>query len=132
MTHLFPLSPKRCRRLGIIIAAGIVLSAIYFFINPYGSQFAPKCIFHLLTGFDCAGCGSQRMLHALLHADFANAWNANPFLLIVSPYLILWIWVETDPDANPNLHRRMNSLTTIIIILATALCWTILRNLLNL
>ena len=123
------LSRKRLRRLAVLAVAGGAILTLYFLFNPAASVFAPKCIFHTLTGLDCPGCGSQRMVHALLHADFRSAWSANPFLLMSAPYLAFWIWVETDPDANPRLHRAMNSPLAIVIILFFIIAWGIFRNL---
>lgn len=53
----------------LIVAAG---AALYFIFDPAVTRWAPKCMFRVLTGYDCPGCGSQRALHALLHADMAG------------------------------------------------------------
>jgi hypothetical protein len=47
----------------------------------------PPCPFHALTGLYCPGCGSTRALHALLHADFAQAMAMNPLLVLALPVL---------------------------------------------
>lgn len=45
------------------------------------------CIFRLVTGLKCPGCGVTHMCIALLHLDFAAAFEANPAVLLISPLL---------------------------------------------
>lgn len=40
-----------------------------------------KTFFHL----NCPGCGSQRMIHSLLHFEFGQAFSYNPLLFISLP-----------------------------------------------
>ncbi len=124
----------------ILIIVGILLAALYFTIDPAQSVWMPKCLFHTLTGWDCPGCGAQRMSHALLHLDFAQAWRANAMLLCVLPYIIFWLYIELTPRSNPSaahysprfgaIRRALNSNTAIAIITLVLLSWTLLRNLL--
>lgn len=89
---------------------------------------APKCTFKFLTGYDCPGCGSQRMLHALLHGDIAAAWQANAVLLCMIPLLAIMIFAAMTRLRNPRLYAVVNSLPVIISLLAITIIWTILRN----
>lgn len=116
------------------IAAGIsavvvLIGVLYFIFDPADSALAPKCIFHSLTGWDCPGCGSQRMLHALLHGDLRGAWHANAFLLCASPLLALMIFSALFRTRLPRLYNILNSVPSIIIVSASLTAWTILRNL---
>lgn len=43
------------------------------------------CVFHLVTGLSCPGCGVSRMFMALLRLDFGAAWEANPAILALLP-----------------------------------------------
>ena len=43
------------------------------------------CIFHLVTGFKCPGCGVTRMAVALLQLDVAKAFEANAAIVLLSP-----------------------------------------------
>ncbi len=52
----------------------------------------PHCPFKALTGWDCPGCGSTRMLHVLLHGDFVGAARYNLVALGMVPVL-LWAWL---------------------------------------
>jgi hypothetical protein len=60
--------------------------------NVAGNIF-PPCIFRELTGYYCVGCGTTRMMHALVHGDIARAFSMNPLamlLLIISPVPLAW------------------------------------------
>lgn len=121
---------------GVVV---LLLGVIYFLFDPAMAGWMPKCIFHSVTGLDCPGCGSQRMIHALLHADLKSAFQANALLLLSLPYLIFWLWIEYTPRThrdNPKYSIRlerwrmkMNSPTAIGIICIIIIAWTILRNL---
>lgn len=118
------------RRLLFILTgvAVVILGGIYYMVDPATSRFMPKCILHTLTGLDCPGCGAQRMFHALLHGDFAAAWEANPFLLCCLPLLVMGIWA----DLRPGLFRRITYSQWFIWGFAGAvILWGILRNIHN-
>lgn len=83
-----------------------------------------------LTGYDCPGCGSQRMFHALLHGDIAGAWRHNAFLLLVLPVIILMVIVEANRLRWPRLYRLLFSTAAIHTWTALLIAWTILRNVL--
>lgn len=102
--------------------------ALYFIFNPVDSEWAPKCAFHALTGYDCPGCGSQRMLHALLHGDIAGAWRANAFILCLIPLLALMLWSASFRTRHPRLYAVLNSPLAIITVTAALIIWTIARN----
>lgn len=72
--------------LGLFIVA--LLVPVYMSINPALSPYLPKCIFHVLTGYNCPACGIQRAFHALLQGDFMGAISYNYFLVIAIPYFI--------------------------------------------
>ena len=107
---------------------GLCLLAFYFIFDPLESSFMPQCVFHKITGLQCMGCGSQRVIHALLHGDFASAWEANRFLVLALPFLAFLIYVEMTRLKHPALYKSVHSLPVIIIVSATLLAWLILRN----
>lgn len=117
---------------GAILVAGCSLLLFYFIFNPEDSRFMPQCIFHKITGLQCMGCGAQRMIHALLHADFKSAFMANAFLFCSLPLLIFFIWVEISRSRHPRLYARCHSLPVIISAATLLIAWFIVRNLLNL
>jgi hypothetical protein len=75
------------KRVIIISTAVLAIALLYFFIDARGGDFFPHCPFHTLTGLYCPGCGSQRALSALLHADFLQAANFNILLVLSLPFI---------------------------------------------
>ena len=52
------------------------------------------CLWKILTGHPCIGCGITQAIVFLLKLDFANAYLSNKFVYIVFP-LILYIWIKS-------------------------------------
>lgn len=74
------------------------------------------------------GCGAQRMLHALLHGNIAEAFHANAFLLLSFPLLAFMVWVELSRHKYPKLYVRAHSLPVIISVACMLALWFIIRN----
>ena len=70
-----------------LIAAAAAVSVLYGF-DPARHAFFPPCPFFKMTGLYCPACGSTRALHELLHADFAQAFQCNPLLIVLLPWLV--------------------------------------------
>lgn len=89
------------------------------------------CLFHRLTGWDCPLCGGQRMLVALLHADFRAAFALNPFLMCSLPLYLLWVVCYIKPKflQQSAVISRLCSDSAILIYIFMALLWGIIRNL---
>ena len=98
---------------------------IFVFLTGLGIP----CIFHLLTGLHCPGCGITRMFVALGRLDFAAAWDANPLILVLLPFLVgfstwhLYEYIKVGKTRTPLFEK-------ILIILAFVLTvvFGILRN----
>lgn len=117
------------RHRGWIIIGLLVLAAvIYTLIDPGKEVWMPKCAFRYLTGLDCPGCGSQRMLHSLLHGDLRGAWHANALLLCSLPLLLFMLWADTQRLKRPKLYARIFSPAMIVVCAAAMSLWTIWRN----
>lgn len=54
-------------------------------------NFFPQCIFKMITGYHCVGCGITRALHALVHGDIALAFAMNPLVTLVLPLIPLML-----------------------------------------
>ena len=77
------------RLTALLIWLSIAVGATYLFIfEPGKTGFFPSCPFRLLTGFNCPGCGSTRGLHRLLHGDVVGAFEFNPLMVLMLPFLL--------------------------------------------
>jgi len=80
--------------MGGILLALIGLSVLYYFQNPSNSRVFLQCPFHWATGYHCAGCGSQRAIHLLLHGDLYSAFRMNPFMVLSLPLVFAGVWTQ--------------------------------------
>lgn len=113
--------------IGGVIAVGVIL-ALYFAFDPGSERFAPKCPLLMATGLKCPGCGSQRMLHALLHGDIAAAWRCNALLFLLVPFLIALGVASARRRSRPRFYRVMNSIPVIVAVTLALIGWFVLRN----
>ena len=112
-----------------IVATVVVLTLLYLF-NPVETAYAPKCIFHVMTGLNCPGCGMQRFLHAFMHGNFLEAIHYNYMLIVLIPYMFFfgierYILIGESQERWKNIIEG-RIMTTIMIILAPS--WFIIRN----
>lgn len=112
-----------------LIAAALVIW-VYSNFDPAAHGWFPRCPFLVATGLKCPGCGSQRALHALLHADIAGVWRANALIVFAVPLAALLIYAELRRRRHPRLHNFLSSQPVIIATAALIIGWWILRNLL--
>ena len=114
----------------VVIASLLVLFAVvYFFVDPMQVRWMPRCIWKVATGYDCPGCGSQRMAHALMHGDMQAAWRANAYALCMLPLIGFMLWLELFRERYPRLYGRVHSPFVIWALVASVFVWWIVRNL---
>ena len=115
--------------MGIAVAA--VTGVVVLYNNdPATSRFYPPCIFHLLTGLDCPGCGGTRALYHLLHGHFALALHYNAMLVIFGPFLLGGAVSEgrriaKGAEAPLIIQKPWTAWSTIALLVG----WAIFRNL---
>lgn len=106
---------------GALVAGGLAYVGLG---DPHSPGFGfPACPFRALTGFYCPGCGGLRMTHDVLHGDVAAAVVDNVFLLVGLPMLLAWIVVRW------RLGKPAMNTPTVVVIVAAAIIWTVVRNL---
>ncbi len=77
------MTPRRIASLAIAGAAGAVGVWVLYTFPPTAYRFYPRCVFKLITGWDCPGCGTTRALHQLLHGNVGAAFRLNPMLFVL-------------------------------------------------
>lgn len=119
------------RLLKSLLTAGIVLAAglgYYAFIKLTGLGI--PCLFNLITGLHCPGCGASRMCIALLQLDFATAFQSNAYLMVIVPVLLVLgagKWAQYLKNGRTVTGRWETPF--YIVLLAGALIFGLLRNL---
>ena len=118
-------------RIALVVCAGAAAAAgaVYlYFHDPH--SYPLLCIFYLLTGFYCPGCGAGRACYSLLHLRFVDAFCYNPLMTILLPLIGLYIavraldWMVTGGN---HVDRKV-SVKLLVWILAIVLVYGVLRN----
>jgi len=114
--------------LGLLLLAALFL---FYRFDPETQPFFPKCPFLLVTGYQCPGCGSQRALHSLLHADIGTAFKQNAFMVLIIPYIFLGIYLQYlgGKQRHPGIERIFYGKWSAVILLVVIIAYWILRNL---
>lgn len=112
-----------------LLPLALLLVAVYYLYHPEQSAWFPRCPFLAVTGWKCFGCGSQRFVHALLHADFRAAWHYNALLFAALPYLLLLLVSSLWQQRFPRLHNALRHRWVLYTIVVLLLVWLVVRNL---
>lgn len=117
----------------IYIIAGSILTIsaifIYYIIDPSEIIWMPKCIFKLMTGYDCPACGGQRAIHAFLHGDISEALHYNLFLIVSLPYFFGVLYTTISKSkVSTILYKYIQHKYTILGYATLFIIWWIARN----
>lgn len=116
-----------------VLAVLLFLTAYAVFVRVTGLGI--PCLFHLVTGLNCPGCGGTRMFTALLRLDFSGAFRENMGLFILMPLILPLIGILLYRYL---YHRKAGKAAeTALSVYAGVLCglllaWAIVRNILRL
>src|SRR5690554_7387183 len=112
----------------------LIITALFIFYvyDPVEHPVFPRCPFLMATGGECPGCGSQRAIHSLLHADFRAAIRYNALMVLSIPYVLLGIYLQYFKGSNrhPRLTNIFFGRHSALIVLIIILLFWIGRNLL--
>ncbi len=115
----------------IIISAILFLGivSLYFFWNPAGNDFFPKCPLHSLTGIYCPGCGSQRAMHQIIHGNIIEGLKHNYLIALLGMVLLYqFILYVMNRLFDKTYYNILHHPLTIKLILVLILLFWILRN----
>ena len=117
----------------IFLVIGVVVVVVLFFLDPSQHALMPKCVFKLLTGYSCPGCGFQRAVHAFLHGDVMGAVRFNLFLMVGVPYLLIVAVASIIPKTERTAaFRRFAFHKCWVYLYVTLFCiWWVVRNILH-
>ena len=76
----------RWAKLLTLVAVLVAGAWIVYSNDPLRAGFFPPCLLYKWTGYYCAGCGSTRATHHLLHGRVWAAFRFNPLYLLVLPF----------------------------------------------
>ena len=121
----------RGKKAAIIGAAVLLVGCVYALVLSRTGYGIP-CVFRLVTGLKCPGCGVSHMLLGLLRLDFAAAFASNAVLLCLSPVLLvlfaLWIFRFVRYESP---HSGKTEQVCVRILIGILLAWGVVRNLIG-
>lgn len=115
----------------IAVLAIAAAAIIYYLYEPQRHGFYLVCPLHYVTGWQCPLCGAQQMFHLLLHGQFEAAFLTNPFIFLLIPYAVAYLYFNIFGKKSKHL-RLYNALygdKTLLALLAVAIAFGITRNL---
>lgn len=108
---------------GLLTAAVAAASktAAALFPSVHSLMHLPPCLFHLISGYYCPGCGGTRAVRALLHGQFLQSFLFHPFVPYAAAvyfYFMLTQTAERISRGNFRIGMRYhNSLVWIAVLL---------------
>lgn len=119
-------------KLSFLISISGAFFYIYYNFSPLAGQIPfPKCPSYSILHINCAGCGSQRAVHELLHLNFLKAFYYNPLFILALPFLIyLFGVILYNFIFDKNIKLKILYTTTFAnFLIYILIIYTILRNL---
>lgn len=108
---------RRKRLLRVIACVTLIgMAGCLYALFVVRTGLAIPCIFHLVTGYQCPGCGVTRMCVALLQMDFAKAYASNPVLFVLTPIMVL-VFLPYVAGYVRNGRWEMNRLQNVVLYL---------------
>lgn len=101
----------------------VVFGMVYYLYDPSASTYFPKCPFRMLTGLECAGCGSQRAIHSMLHLEFRAAFAYNPLVVVMTPVLMVLATASLLKEKYPKFYNITHHPLVAQAILVIVLLW---------
>lgn len=114
---------QRSKIYGVVLG---VLLLYYFWVRLTG--LAIPCIFHVVTGFYCPGCGITRMLMALAEGNLALAYSCNEALFWLAPLALAdFIWYHYHYFRYGIQNTRFHK-ASVVVMLVVLVGFGIWRN----
>ena len=116
----------------VLVPVGLVVAGCaYLAVNDPNAPAAlmPRCPTKLVTGLDCPFCGGLRMVHDLLHGQWAAAAHANLVLMLALPLLGLLLLRPWWPSSAERTFDRIPGRAFAIGLVVLGVAWMVVRNL---
>ena len=106
-----------------------VFLGVVVLLCSYFNIFILRCIPKAITGYDCPFCGAQRAISNILHGNFQAALQLNPYIFLISPYLIVVLLciLKIIPEGS-KIQKFAYSKPVIIIAGIATIAWWVIRN----
>jgi hypothetical protein len=122
---------KRLVRVLIINISIVIIFIAYYLISTKTNIYIP-CLFRLVTGLKCPGCGITHYFFDIIHLDFNSAFMDNPLVFIYVPIFLVYYVISNYCYIKYNNRNKivMPKLLTYCL-LVIAILFGIFRNIWN-
>lgn len=110
------------------IGAFGLVGAIYLVVCIYFPDWTPRCLWRLLSGYDCPACGAQRAIRCFARGDLYAGFWCNPYLIVLLPYISLLMIAVTGSSRTAKLRKWLTRAEVVAGLVLFMLGWWILRN----
>lgn len=129
MLKFSALSNLHLKQLVLFVIISVLIS-IYYFFDPSKDSFFIGCPLKTLTGYECAGCGTQRALHELLHFNLQNAFKFNPLFTLMFFLSIIYVTIRIFGHAKTirKVEEFLFNKKSVVILMIIILVFSLLKN----
>ena len=122
---------KRIITVAVICAAAAALLGLYYFLYKRFGLGIP-CLFNLITGLKCPGCGNTRAVDELLHFHFAEALSYN-YMMPAEVLFILYVSIRSAVIYIKTGKRTLDTgcEPAAVVFLVALIAWWIVRNIIG-
>ncbi|MDQ2806537.1 MAG: DUF2752 domain-containing protein [Chloroflexota bacterium] len=112
-----------------LVGAGACAAIPLYVANPAQVGFFPPCPIYALTGLYCAGCGTTRAVHQLLHGHWRAALRLNPLLVLLLPLLAYsFLSFTLEVFGSRRLPAPLRTWLSTGLLIGVVLAFTVWRN----
>ena len=111
-------------------ALTLLIVGLIYFVFVKITHLGIPCVFNLITGLHCPGCGISRMFLSLASLDFKAAFGYNALIMIIGPFFLFFslkYYIKYILTGNQKTSRFEDVLLVIALVLTIA--FGVLRNL---
>lgn len=113
----------------IFIILFLLFITYLYFMDPSKKGLYPPCPFYYITGYYCAGCGTLRALHSLLHGKILLAFSYNVLSVMSIPLVIYLLLCNLNITIKgKRLQRHLFSKKFYIAFIFIIFLFWIIRN----
>lgn len=97
-------------RWGLLLLPVLIILFILYHINLFiPTRILPPCMFHLLTGYSCPGCGCTRAVQSLLAGDLFSSLCYHPLILYCTLFYLCFMLSHTLAHLASFLKKKLPS-----------------------
>ena len=107
----------------VLINIGLILLLFLYYQVYITFNIGIPCIFKLITGLDCPGCGITRCLFSLINLDINKAFQYNALVtILIIPFTVYYLYLNycyvlDKPNKIKNIEHYISFIILILMIL---------------